>query len=504
MKVNKEISVNQLNGEEYELPLNLDDSSNIDEFLNRNKHKKVVVVQGLGFVGAVMSLVCANSGNDEYAVIGVDLLNVNTYWKIKSINEGFFPINASDPKIKEFYENTQKRGNFYATYDPYAYSKADVIIVDINLDVKKNNTKTGKLLDFQVDISSFEKAISVIGKNCMPDALILIETTVPPGTTKNIAYPIIKKGLNQRGLTTKNFKLGHSYERVMPGPDYIDSIKNFYRVFSGIDEKSEIATEKFLKTIISTEKYPLTKLGNTNATELAKVLENSFRAMNIAFVVEWSRFAEISEINLYEVIEAIRMRPTHKNLMMPGIGVGGYCLTKDPLLASWSKTNIFSSKGALNQSIEGVNINDQMPLYAYNFLKSNLDFNNLDKRNVLILGISYRSNVADTRYSPVENFYNYIIDDGAKVSLHDPYVKYWEEKKIHINDDLFMLLKNKIDVLVFTTAHDEYRNNKKLIECILQKDKMQIFDTVGILSESDINLIKIRHKLRIIGRGDIN
>ena len=189
---------------------------------------------------------------------------------------------------------------------------------------------------------------------------------------------------------------------------------------------------------------------------------------------------------------------------MPGIGVGGYCLTKDPLLASWSKTNIFSSKGALNQSIEGVNINDQMPLYAYNFLKSNLDFNNLDKRNVLILGISYRSNVADTRYSPVENFYNYIIDDGAKVSLHDPYVKYWEEKKIHINDDLFMLLKNKIDVLVFTTAHDEYRNNKKLIECILQKDKMQIFDTVGILSESDINLIKIRHKLRIIGRGDIN
>ena len=74
----KEISVNQLNGEEYELPLNLDDSSNIDEFLNRNKHKKVVVVQGLGFVGAVMSLVCANSGNDEYAVIGVDLLNVNT------------------------------------------------------------------------------------------------------------------------------------------------------------------------------------------------------------------------------------------------------------------------------------------------------------------------------------------------------------------------------------------------------------------------------------------
>jgi len=109
----------------------------------------------------------------------------------------------------------------------------------------------------------------------------------------------------------------------MPGPDYIDSIQNFYRVYSGIDENSADSVEQFLKTIISTKDYPLTRLGSTNATEMAKVLENSYRAMNIAFTVEWSRFAEEAGVNLYEVVDAIRMRPTHRNLMYPGIGVGG-------------------------------------------------------------------------------------------------------------------------------------------------------------------------------------
>ena len=102
---------------------------------------------------------------------------------------------------------------------------------------------------------------------------------------------------------------------------------------------------------------------------MAKVMENSYRAMNIAFAQEWSRFAEEAGVNIYEVVNAIRMRPTHANLMLPGIGVGGYCLTKDPLLASWSKLNLFNSEEPLSQSEMGVRINDQMPLFAFNFLK---------------------------------------------------------------------------------------------------------------------------------------
>ena len=325
----------------------MSDKKNIDKFLNHNKDKKIVVIQGLGFVGAVMSLICANSLNEDYAVIGVDLPNDTNLEKIKSINNGVFPIQSTDHKISEFYSKAMENKNLYATYDLYAYSVANVIIVDVNLDVQKINSSNGELNSYSVDLTNFRKAIQSISCNCKDDVLIIVETTVPPGTCMKIVKPEIESGLAKRGLKTNKFKLGHSYERVMPGPNYIDSIRNYYRVYSGVDAFSADETEKFLKTIISTEKYPLTRLANTNSTEFAKVLENSYRASNIAFATEWSRFAEESNVNMYEVVDAIRMRPTHSNLMYPGIGVGGYCLTKDPLLASWSKINHFNSLNVL-------------------------------------------------------------------------------------------------------------------------------------------------------------
>ncbi len=501
--MNKELSESQITGKKYLIPKIIDDKKNIDSFIEDNSEKKVIVVQGLGFVGAVMSLVCANSVNNEYIVIGIDLANKENYWKIKSINEGMFPIIASDPKIKEYYKKSRDKKNFYATYDPYAYSKADFIIVDINLDVQKKNNFNGDLLSYDVDLSNFKKAINTIGENCKDDVLILVETTVPPGTCKKIIKPIVDKCLKNRGLNNKNYKLGHSYERVMPGPDYINSIKNFYRVFSGINDESANATEKFLKTIISTKNYPLTRLGNTNATELAKVLENSYRAMNIAFATEWSRFAEESEVNLYEVVNAIRMRPTHSNLMYPGIGVGGYCLTKDPLLASWSKLNHFNSKKALSQSEEGVKINDKMPYFAFEYLKKSFRLKNLKDKKITFLGISYRSNVADTRYTPVERLYNFCLNDGAKILLHDPYVKFWEELGISISNNLNQILNSHTDILVLSTSHYEYKNSSQLIDTLLSKSKMMIYDTVGVLSESDIKILSSKHILKVLGRGDL-
>ena len=334
------------------------------------------------------------------------------------------------------------------------------------------------------------------------DVLILIETTVPPGTSKKVAYPIIKNCLIERGLSVERFKLGHSYERVMPGPDYIDSIQNFYRVYSGINDRSANAVERFLKTIISTEEYPLTRLGNTNATEMAKVLENSFRALNIAFAVEWSRFAEEAGVNLYEVVDAIRMRPTHKNLMYPGIGVGGYCLTKDPLLASWSKQNLFQSDDGLGESIRGVQINDKMPFYAYQFLKQ--EINILKGKSLLLLGVSYRSDVGDTRYTPVERFYNYLINDGANIQLHDPYVKLWEELGVQVDESLDKVFNSKLDIVVITTAHKEYKDSEYLMELLLKKENLFILDTVGLFTNLQISQLIEKHKVRVVGRGDIN
>ena len=130
------VSINPNTLEEYKLPEILDDRRRIEQFIQKNKEKKVIVVQGLGFVGAVMSLVCANSIIEEYAVIGVDLPNSDNFWKIQSLNQGVFPLIADDPKIEEFFELSRKKENFLATFDPLAYQYADVIIVEVNLDAK--------------------------------------------------------------------------------------------------------------------------------------------------------------------------------------------------------------------------------------------------------------------------------------------------------------------------------------------------------------------------------
>tara|TARA_Y100000741_G_C18238077_1_gene552519 strand:- start:88 stop:1587 length:1500 start_codon:yes stop_codon:yes gene_type:complete len=498
------ISINPLNNKKYKIPDKLDDKKHIDDFLKNNKNKKVVLVQGLGFVGSVMSLVCANSLSENYAVIGVDLPNESSYWKIKSINEGFFPIKSSDKKVDVFFKNARKKNNFYATYDNYSYSKADIIIININLDVQKNSNFYADIKNYDVDLNPFTNSIKIISKNCKEDVIILVESTVPPGTCQKLIYPIFKTEFKNRRLNLNKLKLGHSYERVMPGPDYINSIQNFYRVYSGIDKKSEKSIEKFLKTIISTDNYPLTKLSNTNATEMSKVLENSYRSMNIAFMVEWSRFAENANVNLYEVIDAIKMRPTHSNMMFPGIGVGGYCLTKDPLLASWSKKNIFKRNEGLSQSEKAVEINDKMPLEAFNFLKSEINLESIENLNILLLGVSYRSEVSDTRYTPVEQLYNYLSSENCKIKLHDPYVNFWEEKKIYIKDNIDKLFKDNFDVIVFCTSHNYYKNSKKLINLILSQKKLFILDTVGVLKNNEINILKTKFTVRVLGSGDIN
>ena len=155
-------SVNPISNQEYDLPNHLDDKNGIEQFINHNKNKKIIVVQGLGFVGSVMSIVCANSPKEEYAVIGVDLPNEDNYWKIASINNGVFPLVAEDKKINLYFKNSIKKGNFYATYDSYAYSLADTIIVDINLDVQKKSIDNYLLDSFDLDLSSFKSAISSI------------------------------------------------------------------------------------------------------------------------------------------------------------------------------------------------------------------------------------------------------------------------------------------------------------------------------------------------------
>ncbi len=494
-------SINALTQESHQIPSNLDDSIAIEKFLSMNKGKRVVVVQGLGFVGAVMALVCANALTEEYAVIGVDLANESNYWKIKSINDGVFPLIADDPKIAQFFDNAKDKRNFFATYDSMAYKYADVIIIDINLDVQKESNEAGVLKDFDVNLNGFKSAIKSIGSNCRDNVLVLVETTVPPGTCEKVVKPIIENELTQRGLSLENYRLGHSYERVMPGPEYIDSIREFPRVYSGSNSVSADAVEDFLTTIIDTSVCNLTRLEHTNATEMAKVLENSYRAMNIAFAVEWSRYAEEAGVDLYGVINAIRARKTHANLMYPGIGVGGYCLTKDPLLASWSRKNFFGSASNLNMSLKSVSVNDQMPFFAFQRLVQ--VFGDLKEKKVLFLGVSYRGDVGDTRFTPVECLVNLVRETGSEIKLHDPFVFYWEEQACHVESNLSAVLESNPDLVIISTGHKAYKK-ESTIEMFMAMSPTKIFDTIGLFSKDQLQSLMTRHKVSVLGRGDIN
>jgi UDP-N-acetyl-D-glucosamine dehydrogenase len=201
-------------------------------------------------------------------------------------------------------------------------------------------------------------------------------------------------------------------------------------------------------------------------------------------------------------VNAIRMRPTHKNLMLPGLGVGGYCLTKDPLLASWAKMNLFGSEEPLTQSEKGVHINDQMPLFAFQYLQSQYEGSLKDKK-VLLLGVSYLNDVGDTRFTPVQGLFERLVEAGSDVTLHDPHIVYWEEKELRVNNNLTELLLQSYDVVIISTGHKEYRNSPALIKTLLGHPASFVYDTIGVLTNEEIKTLKEKHIVKVIGRGDL-
>lgn len=210
---------------------------------------------------------------------------------MEALNEETFPIESADPTVEELHDQALDQGNFLATCSEHAYEVADVVVVDVNLDVEKATDSDRVLRGYDVNLSPFKSACRTVAERCSPETLVIVETTVPPGTCRNVVKPIFDEAFEERGLP-KTYRLGNSFERVMLGPDYVDSIRNFYRVYAGIDEESADATRDFLESIIYTDEYPLTRLGSTTASEMTKVLENSYRAMNITFVQEWMDFAD--------------------------------------------------------------------------------------------------------------------------------------------------------------------------------------------------------------------
>jgi len=218
----------------------------------------------------------------------------------------------------------------------------------------------------------------------------------------------------------------------MPGREYVASIRDFWRVCSGCTPEARARVERFLRDVLNTEKYELTVMDRPIESETTKIVENSYRATILAFLNEWSIFAERNGVDLLKVIAAIKKRPTHSNMIFPGPGIGGYCLPKDGGLGYWAYKHILGFEDGdqvFRMSTAAIDINDTRGLHVATLTRDAL--RNMGRyiagAEVLLCGASYRQDVGDTRYSGSEIVVRKLTEMGAELRVHDPYVDHWYE-----------------------------------------------------------------------------
>jgi UDP-N-acetyl-D-glucosamine dehydrogenase len=434
-----EYSVNP-SGEEFELPKPQDYAAEYQRIERlaqaaRAEGKEVVVVMGVGFVGAVMAAIIADTvdkktGKSSKFVIGCQRPSSRSYWKIPMLNRGESPVKAEDPEVDPMIARcVRDRKTLVATYNSDCLKLADCVVVDVQCDYTKH--QLGNMRSGEAEMTALEATMRTIGEKIDPHCLVLIETTVAPGTTEFVAWPIMKKAFAQRRLDATPL-LSHSFERVMPGKEYVSSIRDFWRVCSGCTPEARDRVAKFLKEVLNTEKFPLTVMDRPIESETTKIVENSYRATILAFLNEWSIFAERNGVDLIKVIKAIKMRPTHSNMIFPGPGVGGYCLPKDGGLGYWAYKHILGFEDGDNIfkiTPTAIDINDTRGLHVAELTRDAL--RNMGRyiagAQVLICGASYRQDVGDTRYSGSEMVVRKLTEMGAEMRIHDPYVEHWYE-----------------------------------------------------------------------------
>jgi UDP-N-acetyl-D-glucosamine dehydrogenase len=399
----------------------------------RQEGKEIVVVMGVGFVGAVMAAIIADAtdkktGQPNKFVIGCQRPSTRSYWKIPMLNRGQSPVKAEDPEVEPMINRcVLEKKTLIATYNSECLKLADCVVVDVQCDYTKNalgNMRTG-----WVEMEALEATIKTIGEMIPPGCLTLIETTVAPGTTEFVAWPILKRAFAAKGINSEPL-LAHSYERVMPGRQYVSSIRDFWRVCSGCNPEAKKRVEKFLREVLNTTEFPLTVMDRPIESETAKIVENSFRATMLAFLNEWSLFAERNGVDLIKVIKAIKVRPTHNNIIFPGPGIGGYCLPKDGGLGYWAYRHILGFDDDIFRiTTAAIDINDTRSLHVAELTRDAL--RNMGRliagAPVLLCGASYRQDVADTRYSGSEVVVRKLTEMGAEMRVHDPYVEHWYE-----------------------------------------------------------------------------
>jgi nucleotide sugar dehydrogenase len=526
-------------GEEFTLPLPEDYTREFEKLQQtvdeqRAAGRQIVVVMGVGFVGAVMAGVVADavdaaSGASPYFVIGMQRPSVRSFWKIPYLNQGRSPVEAEDPEVAPLIERCVKeKQTLVATFTYEALTLADVVVVDVQCDYFKETL--GNVRQGHADIKALEESLKIIGEKIPPECMVLIETTVPPGTTEYVAYPIIKKAFEARGLKDADPCLAHSFERVMPGRDYVASIKDFWRVCSGINAVAREKVVGFLSQVLNVDKFPLTVLDRPIESETCKIVENSYRATLLAFLDEWSLFAERNGVDLTKVVDAIKIRPTHSNIIFPGPGIGGYCLPKDGGLGVWSYNTLMGFEDDIFKITPlAIDINDTRSLHAAQLVRDAL--RNMGKivaaSRIALLGASYRQDVGDTRYSGSELIVRKLAEMGADVVVHDPYVKRWWElekqdsypapghsmarffrnqeslKDLSVADRLETALEG-VDALVLAVGHQAYRGLDPDAVLRMTGRPVAVIDCFNLLDDAKIRrYFELGCEVKGLGRGHV-
>jgi len=494
--------------------------------------REIVVVMGVGFVGAVMAAVVADTedenGKPTKFVIGMQRPSIRSFWKIPLLNRGLPPVEAEDPEVAPMiYRCVKEKKTLTATFTYDALKLADVVVVDVQCDYIKDSF--GDVRDGQANMVALEESLGIIAKRISPETLVLIETTVAPGTTEQVAYPIMRKVFRKRGITSDPL-LAHSFERVMPGKNYVTSIRDFWRVCSGINGEASRRVMKFLNEVINTEEYPLTVLDRPIESETAKIVENSYRATILAFLDEWSLFAERNGVDLIKVIDAIKVRPTHSNIIFPGPGIGGYCLPKDGGLGFWAYRHIHGFEDDIFKITPlAIDINDTRALHVAQLTRDAL--RNMGRpiaaAEILLLGASYREDVGDTRYSGSELIVRRLTEMGAELHVHDPYVKHWWEfekqdeypspthslkrffrgqdklKDLRVEQDLDKALGGT-DAVIFAVRHQAYLDldPDQVVETC--GGPIAVVDCFGILDDVKIKrYFELGCEVKGLGRGHV-
>lgn len=364
---------------------------------------KTLAIIGQGYVGLPLAMAASEAG---WRVIGIDTLET----KVDQINSGSSPVeDIPDSQLQK----ALSKGAYRATSEFKSVKDASVVTICVPTPLDQNR---------EPDVSILRNAALSVSPYLADKTLVVSESTSYPGTLREIIIPIIESNKQQIAET---IYFASAPERVNPG-DRNWHQKNTPRLIGAINQESLEKALEFYESICDAT----VPVSSPEVAEAAKLLENTFRLVNIALVNEFAQICNKFQLNVHEVIEAASSKPYGFMQFRPGVGVGGHCIPVDPLYLTW-----WAKQNKITASIVEIsdNINQKMPIFIAHRVMELVESIST-KPKVLILGVAYKSGVADVRETPASELRRKLIELGAEVEWHDPLVETWENTERVSND----------------------------------------------------------------------